>query len=403
MKIGFDATVLTRRSRTGVDRYAEEIIRHLIPLAPDDRFVLSYFVGDRDPERRRDPVRTIADHHPNVVVRPIRFPPLRWYRALSARGVRLPFDLAARGRADVYVFPDFVSWPIFSGRSIVVVHDLAFANRPEYVPPRLGRYLERAVPRSIAEAVGVAAVSEFTKRELVSAYGIDPDHVTVIPNGVDREHFFPRGRPEVEAVTSRLGIHQPYVLMTGTIEPRKNVVGLLEAFGALPAGLRDSHALVLAGGKGWLDEEIHRRAAALRSSGAELVQPGYVDSTDLPALYSGAAAFVLPSHYEGFGIPVLEAMACGAPVITSRNGALPEVAGDAAILVGTRDHGELAAAIERVLSDPRLGSDLRARGLERATRFSWEASARALLELIRRSVAGSRSTGGNDPRGVVSS
>ena len=377
MRIGFDATALTRRTTTGVARYAEEIIKRSIPLAPDDRFVLSYFAADPDP------VRPIGDAHPNVSLRPIRHLPPRWYRALFVRRVAPPFDLLARGRADVYVFPDFIRWPVLSRRSIVVVHDLGFVKHPQFVQPGTRRFLQTFAPRSVAGADGIVAVSEFTKRELIGTYGLDPGRVAVVPNGVDHGHFYPRDRTEVDAVKTRFGIDRPYVLMTGTIEPRKNVDGLLKAFASIAAPLRDAHSLVLAGGEGWLDQNILRLADELRASGVRVIQLGYVEPRDLPALYSGASVFVLPSHYEGFGIPVVEAMACGAPVITSRNASLPEVAGEAAMLVGTEDPAELPGAIDRVLGDPAVREDLRRRGLERARAFSWDASARAMLDFIR--------------------
>ena len=376
MQIGFDATVLTRPTTSGVERYTRELIRRIVAEAPQHRFLLSYFRGPRDPRRE------VPTPHDNVAFRPIERVPLRLYRSLYMRHVAPPFDLLSRGRADVFMFPDFVRWPVLTRRSIIVVHDIAFARSPGYVPEGTRGFLGPSVPRSIAKANRVVAVSEFTKRELTARYAVEPDRIAVVPNAVDHGHFRPRTTSEIEAVIRMFEIDRPYVLMTGTLEPRKNVGGLLEAFASLPSPIRETHTVVLAGGAGWMDEEIHDTIDRLRRDGLRVIQTGYVGTSDLPALYSGAAAFVLPSHYEGFGIPVLEAMACGTPVVTSSTTSLPEVAGEAAILVAPDDTAQLATAIQRVLVDPVLCDQLVERGLARARAFSWEASARAMIALL---------------------
>ena len=376
MEIGFDATVLTRPTTTGVERYTRELLHRIVAEAPQHRFLLSYFRGPRDPRLE------VPAPHGNVEFHPIGSVPLRLYRSLYLRHVAPPFDLLSRGRADVFVFPDFVRWPVLTRRSIVVVHDLAYARSPKHVPEGTRGFLGPSVPRSITKANRVVAVSEFTKQELIATYDVEPERIAVVPNAVDHAHFRPRTPSEIEAVMRRFEIDRPYVLMTGTLEPRKNVAGLVEAFGSLPSPLRETHALVLAGGAGWMDDGIHDTIDRVRRAGFRVIQTGYVGTSELPALYSGADLFVLPSHYEGFGIPVLEAMACGTPVITSSTTSLPEVAGGAAILVSPDDSAELATAIQKVLvaSGPR--DELIQRGLARAGEFSWDVSARAMIELI---------------------
>jgi glycosyltransferase involved in cell wall biosynthesis len=184
----------------------------------------------------------------------------------------------------------------------------------------------------------------------------------------------------VREVLARHGIAKPYILFTSTIEPRKNILGLLEAYAALPQELRTSHGLVLVGGKGWLDSQIHRRLGELRHLDIRLT--GYVEDRDLPALYSGASVFVYPSFYEGFGMPPLEAMACGVPVVTSRNSSLPEVVGDAGILIDPGDPAAITQAICEVLGSPARAADLSRRGLERSRAFRWDESARRLAAVF---------------------
>jgi glycosyltransferase involved in cell wall biosynthesis len=379
MRIGFDATVLTRSHTTGVDRFGAEIIRHLIASSSEHRFVVSYFQRGRD-----EVLASIRDPHPEVEFRRVGLMPARLYRILHRVHLAPPFDVLSRSTADVHVFPDFVRWPLLTGRSIVVVHDLAFERQPRYVPARTRAYLRALVPRSLAGADGIVAVSEFTKQELMATYGLDPHTIAVVPNAVDHELFYRRDRAEIEAVMDKFSIDRPYVLFTGTIEPRKNVAGLLRAFAATREEIRRDHALVLAGDKGWLDDDIERLVKEARARGQTVIRTGYVDTQDLPALYSGASVFALPSHYEGFGIPVIEAMACGTPVITSRASSLPEAAGGAALLVSSDDTDELTTAIDRMLGDRDLRRTLREAGLARVERSSWHASARALLAFIER-------------------
>ena len=199
------------------------------------------------------------------------------------------------------------------------------------------------------------------------------------PPGVDPELFAPPASDRIAAVRARYGLPERFVLFVGTIEPRKNLVGLLDGYAGLPADLRHTTGLVLVGIKGWKDDEIQQRIAELREEGSPVVMPGYVEEADLPALYGAADAFILPSFYEGFGMTVIEAMACGTPVIAADNSALPEAAGGAALLVDAHRPDQITEALLRVLTDDVLAADLRAKGLEHAGRFRWETSARAIL------------------------
>lgn len=222
------------------------------------------------------------------------------------------------------------------------------------------------------------AASESTKKDAVRLCGLDEAKIKVIYHGVS-PRFRPAGPEAVSAVRQRYGLPDRFVLSLGTIEPRKNLTSLLEVWHALSSG-GVPPKLVIAGSKGWLYAPFFSK---LRELGLEdqVLFTGYVPEEDLPAVYSAAELFVYPSLYEGFGFPVLEAMACGAPVITSNTSSLPEVAGQAALLVDPTSLEELSAAIGRVLENQELRNQLRARGLEQAARFSWERTARETLSV----------------------
>jgi glycosyltransferase involved in cell wall biosynthesis len=248
------------------------------------------------------------------------------------------------------------------------------------VPP-LRRYLERVVPRSITRADRVLADSIHTRSDIVSHFGVSPDKIEVLYSG-----FAARFRPEPEPgewqrLQSRYGIDdRPYVLSVGTLQPRKNYVRLIRAFSALrPEAMKPGTQLVIAGGWGWLYDDI---LAAAEEHGERVRILGFVDEADLPALYRSAALFAFPSLYEGFGLPVLEAMACGVPVVCSNASSLPEVAGDAALLVDPVDTDGLAGAMGRVLEDGELREEMIARGLVQAARFTWDGAARQLMAVL---------------------
>ncbi|MFQ5811568.1 MAG: glycosyltransferase family 4 protein, partial [Anaerolineae bacterium] len=225
------------------------------------------------------------------------------------------------------------------------------------------------------------ADSSATKRDLIERYGIEPDKITVVYPGYDTLASRPvRDEKAIEAVKARYDVVGDYILFVGTLQPRKNLTRLIEAFSNLQYPISNIQ-LVIAGKRGWLYEKIFRRVEELNLEGTVLF-PGYIAAEDLPALLYGARLFVFPSLYEGFGLPVLEALACGTPVVCSNASSLPEVAGDAALLVDPLDVEGLAAAMERVLGDEELRAELIERGFEQARKFSWERCARETLDVL---------------------
>jgi glycosyltransferase involved in cell wall biosynthesis len=293
----------------------------------------------------------------------------------------LPLELlASRERPDLLHSLDHVAPAWGPWRSVVTLHDLAFVLYPETHTPESRAYYA-AAGESARHAARVIAVSRRTASDAVRLLGVDPARLRVIHNAAD-PRFGPRPGAELAELAARRGFdpHQPYVLFVGTLEPRKNVPLLFEAMAEVRRYLDVD--LLLVGGRGWLDAPI--RAAQARSGlGGAARFLGWLDQADLAVLYSHARVFVLPSLYEGFGLPVLEAMACGAPVVCSNAGPLPEVAGEAAILLPPDEPRAWAEAIRRVVTDEQLAARLRARGEHRAREFSWDQSARATREVYR--------------------
>jgi glycosyltransferase involved in cell wall biosynthesis len=294
----------------------------------------------------------------------------------------LPFRLRRLG-ADVYHGPAvFLPLVKLGYRTVVTVHDLVSFLFPETVPRKYSLYMRLMTRLAVHSADHIIAVSRATRDDLVRVLGVREDQVAVIHEGVASE-FAGSPAPEAEeAVLRRYGIRAPYCLFVGNLEPRKNLGRLVEAFALLAARGGVDLQLVLAGTRGWLYRDIFRAVEAHGLS-ARIVVTGYVPSPDLPTFYRAAACFVFPSLYEGFGLPVLEAMSAGTPVVASRVGAIPEVAGDAALLVDARRPAELAEAIWSVLTEPALRSRLATRGRARARLFTWDRMARETLAVYR--------------------
>ncbi len=295
-------------------------------------------------------------------------------------------QLALPGRAralDLFHAPHYNAPLAAPCPLVVTIHDLAHLVFPAMFPEPAARAYAHAMFRAaVARARRLIAVSAFTRDELRRVLGVDPGRVTVIHHGLD-----PRWSPGAPTAAERrglrrLGVGERYVLYVGNVKPHKNVLGLVEAFGAL-TGRREQ--LVIAGQRAAFRHGVDDLAGALRRSPARdrIVATGALPCDRIRALYRGATAVVLPSLYEGFGLPVLEAMACGAPVIASDRASIPEVADDAAVLLDATVPDQLAAALERVLDDATLRRRLAARGLRRAAQFSWTRAAQAHVAVYR--------------------
>jgi glycosyltransferase involved in cell wall biosynthesis len=294
----------------------------------------------------------------------------------------IPKGLRAQG-IDVFHGFDHIGVPLFAkvGRYVATVHDIIPLIRPQWVTRRHRLVVTAAYHRLDRQADVVISPSETTKADIVRRLQINPERIAVIPWGCD-ERFQPKGDPDrCAAVQQKYRLPARYLLFVGTLEPRKNLTTLLHAYAMLRAeGRGDGLKLVVAGRMGWLYGDIFAAVKALALE-EEVIFTGFVDDEDLPHLYREAQLFVFPSLYEGFGLPILEAMASGVPVVTSNTASLPEVAGDAAILVDPRDPKAVAEGIAQVLAEEQLREALTQKGLDRARRFTWQSVAQKTLAL----------------------
>ena len=363
MLIGIDASRTVATERTGTENYSLFLIRALLQLDRQNRYRL-YF--------NQPPARDLLAAAENVEQRAIPFPRL-WTH------LRLSREMATRP-PDVLFVPAHVLPLVHPRRSVVTVHDLGYLYYPQAHTRRARMYLQWSTTYNARSAAHVIADSQATKDDLIRHCNTPAEKITVIYPGLDPTFAPVQDAARLAAVRARYGFVAPYVIYVGTLQPRKNLTGLLEAFSNLVGQRRDLH-LAIVGKKGWLYEPLF---AQVRQLGLEerVHFPGYVPQADLPALLSGARAFVLPSLYEGFGFPILEAMACGTPVVCSAVASLPEVAGDAAILVNPQDTLQLVQALARVLDDDVLRQQLAVRGLDRVKLFSWERCAQQTLGVL---------------------
>lgn len=282
--------------------------------------------------------------------------------------------------------PNFILPPC-ANPTVATLHDLSHLHYPRFHPRERIVYLERYLPRTLEQATRLIAVSEFVRQEIIHLLGVPEHRIATVHNGVDPV-FRPYPLSELIPPLSRYSLqHGGYLLGVSTLEPRKNLGRLAEAYGRLPPALRRRYPLVLAGARGWMNEELERWLSPLERNG-QLRRVGYVAQEDLPLLYAGARAFAYPSLYEGFGLPVLEAMASGIPVLTSNRSSLPEVGGDATLRVDPDDVDAINAGLERLLTDEEWRMVAVEHGLRQARHFSWERCIQETIAVYRQALGG---------------
>jgi glycosyltransferase involved in cell wall biosynthesis len=409
MRIGIDYTSAATQG-AGIGRYTRELMRALLALPSDNRYAFFYASRQRiDESKIQNPKSKIhrLPFHDKWLMRV-------WHRLR----IPIPVELIV-GPIDLFHSPDFTLPPTLPGvPTLLTVHDLSFIRDPDSAWPSLRAFLNKAVPRSVKRATHVLADSQATKDDLIELFGAPAEKITVLYSGVDARFAFVRDPAESDRVCAKYQLPRPFILSVGTLQPRKNYGRLIEAFAEVvkrpaqraPAprtgrepnlaeaksknavGRDDSHPstprrsaqdayhLVIAGGKGWLTESIFEQ---VKRSGLEgrVHFPGFVDDADLPALYSAADLFAYVSLYEGFGLPLLEAMACGTPVIGSNTSSLPEVIGNAGLQVDPRSVDDIAHAMQQMIDQPELRERAIGLGVERAKLFTWDKAAQQLLAI----------------------
>jgi glycosyltransferase involved in cell wall biosynthesis len=398
VRIAIDYTPAVRQG-AGIGRLTRDLVRAVLALESANEYVL-FVAGRVSAVCRAEAVKGFSGRDPSESLRTTghvfadvkgspaassarlvdTLLPERWLTAAWHR-LRLPLPVESFvGHCDLFHSTDFVLPPTRSARGLVTVHDLTFLRYPECAHPALRAYLSAAVPRSLARAAHVLADSQATRNDLMELLGVAGERISVLYGGVS-PHYRPDGDVQADlAVRRRQGLDRPYILSVGTLEPRKNYARLLQAFARLRQELALPHLLGIAGGRGWLYDEIFAQVERLELADAVRFL-GFVADGDLPALYRGADVFVFPSLYEGFGFPPLEAMACGCPVVCSSASSLPEVVGDAALLINPLDQDSLADGLRLALSDRELRKHLVTAGQRQAARFDWTRAARQLLDV----------------------
>ena len=360
LRIGIDASRATVTRRTGTESYARRLIQALLEAGvPRGHAFTLYFRDAPAPG-----LFSVPDGAAPASNRVMPFPRL-WTH------VRLSAELLRPARPDVLFVPAHVLPLAHPLPTVVTVHDLGYRHFPEAHPWRQRLYLEWSTRFSARQATRVIADSAATKRDLARFCGVPEGKIAVVYPGYDDS----LARVDPAEVRARYGLPENYFLHVGTLQPRKNLMRLMEAVSLAPAPI----CLVLAGRAGWLAAPIAARARELADRVRWLE---YVPDEDLAGLYSGAQALVFPSLFEGFGFPVLEAMACGTPVICSNTSSLPEVAGEAALLADPQDVQALLRAMLRVQAEPALRAELAARGLSRVRQFSWRRAAEETLAVL---------------------
>jgi len=371
MKVGIDVSrTIPRRERAGIGKYADLLVTGLARLDTDHEFILYPGFGDFVHPEYGVTCDIAVPHRPNFKKYTGPLP------AFSAPGQR-----AAGNAVDVVHATAFSCPHVQSAKLVITLYDLTYRLHPEFHLPSNIEFCEKHMKNAADRAHYFIAISEQTRKDFIAHYGIAHDRTAVIPLAAHPDFAPTTDRERLVRTLQKHELFSNYILHVGSIEPRKNLSTLLKAFAALAAnGDFQRYILVLAGTAGWLNEEIYALPRSLRI--ADQVRfLGYVDDEDLPVLYSAARLFVYPSLYEGFGLSVLEAMSCGAPVIASNVSSLPEVTGDAAILIDPRDTGAMARTMRTVLENTELRMTLRRQSLERAKRFSVEKMARETLRV----------------------
>lgn len=372
MHIGIDAHAIGRQ-QGGNETYIRGLIRALAEVDGQNRYTLYLANADAATEWRDD----FCLRFPNFNVRllPPPTPLVKVPLILTYELRRRPVDVLHVQ----YTSPPFCPAPV-----VATIHDLAFEHMPETFTRRGSFQLKLTVRRTARRAARIATVSEYSRQDILRTYKLPPEKVAVTYNGVE-SHFITQNESpsEAEDIRRRFGVGGDFLLAVGSLQPRKNLVRLIRAYSRLRNENGDFTAqLVIVGRKLWLADEIFAEVKKQRWA-EDVILTGYVEDQDLPKLYRAATAFVYPSLFEGFGLPPLEAMACGTPVVTSNVSSLPEVTGKAALLIDPKNESELASALLRITGDQSLRAKLREQGIEQARKFTWRAAAEKTLQLYR--------------------
>jgi glycosyltransferase involved in cell wall biosynthesis len=373
LRIGIDIS-RTIGERTGVGTYADSLVRGLSKIDTENEYILyPYFWECFPPNFRQAHIPRQANFHLWIEDLPLKKIQRRWLTTDPDN---------AMGNVDVVHSTAFTSPPQTKSIHVVTIHDITFLTHPEYHSSANKEFCLKHTQCAVEKAAKIIVPSFSVKRDLLEHYPITEERVAVTYEAAAENYYPTMDQTEIQRVLAKYGVGTNYILFVGTIEPRKNLVTLIRAAENILKKGYPRYSLVIAGPSGWLNSEVYE---LIRSLGLQnyVLLLGHVDPEELRSLYSAATVFVYPSFYEGFGLPVLEAMACGTPVITSNTSSLPEVAGDAAIQIPPMECAQLEQAIAALISDQALRLRMRQQSLEQAARFSWQDTASRTLEIYR--------------------
>lgn len=376
LKIAFDAQVLLKGEKTGIAWCAESILLQLAKQKEIEKQLNCFTFAYRAENKAQ--IEKYRKLGYDILA-------CKWFHDVPYRMIwnylPIPYWIFFPRKVDVTIFFNYAIPPRVYGKKIVFVHDMAYRAYPETVRKKTRYFLELVLQKSCERADQIITISEFSKREIIKYLKVQEEKITVIPLGVDRKRFHAHyHKDQIEKVKEKYGLEGEYLLYVGTIEPRKNLKRLIEAYAQLP---RKVPKLILAGKKGWFYKEIFQTVEKLGIK-KRVKFLGYVADRDVPLLIAGAKCFLFPSLYEGFGLPPLEAMACGVPVVTSNTSAIPEVVGDAAVLIEPDQVESIQQGILQVMERESLQKQMVEKGIQQARKFNWKRTTDRLIEICQK-------------------
>jgi glycosyltransferase involved in cell wall biosynthesis len=377
IKLFIEASAITEQKISGI---GHNIVATLNALIDDGRLFNTHKIILLVPRGAKKTIDRWSFPSNKIEVKQIKLEK-HLFHVLLKYGFLPPMDIFY-GKG-VYIFPNYKNWPLLFSKSLTYIYDVAYIIYPETIQPKNLKMLRRNVPKWINRTDMVLTISQNSKREIIKYLNIQDYKICIVYCGVDLKEYKREPEAQVRSVKDRYHIVGEYILFVGNLEPRKNINRLLKAYSLLPSETRNNYSLVLVGGGGWLNESIFSKIKELNSTGYKIVHPeAYVPDADLPKLYSGSSLLILPSIHEGFGIPPIQAMACGVPVAVSNIPVMREVVGEAGVYFNPFDSNSIAEIIEKTLTDKNIKKRLVFEGTLRAKYWSWDKSAERLSKYI---------------------
>ena len=381
MKIGIDVNSILF-DQSGIGHYSLNIVKNLLLVDTANEYVLcaDNFLQKKLERQKilQSLVKNAKNHKVSVKIIPLPPKVKDWLI-----GTPYFYPNLVQEKFDIYFSPHFTTTPKngFS-QTVTTIHDVIFLKNPEYWPAALSRYYSKRLKMAVNSSKKIIAVSEATKNDLIHLLKVPKEKIKVVYEGVTPSfHRIIDKKTLLNKTAQYLNPDTKFILSVGTLEPRKNLPAVVKAFALLPNEIRNQYKIVFVGGKGWQNEELNQTINDLNLRN-KVIFTGFVPDDDLPYIYNRASIFVYPSKAEGFGLPVLEAMACGVPVITSNNSSLPEVMGKAGVLIDPKNEKEIAQAIKNILLKPKLGEKMSLEGIKQAKKFSWVIAAKQTLKVF---------------------